>query len=151
MLVLGAGGAVRGALRPFLAEQPELVVVANRTKTKAIDLATQYAGHGDVEGCGYDDLAGERFDIVINGTSASLKGELPPLPAETLDGARLAYELAYGKGLTPFLRLAQNAGVPKLADGVGMLVEQAAEAFLWWRDVRPDTRAVIERMTIPLV
>ncbi|MGE8202700.1 MAG: shikimate dehydrogenase, partial [Variovorax sp.] len=99
----------------------------------------------------YGDLSGEKFDIVINGTSASLRGELPPLPVEALQGARLAYELAYGKGLTPFLRLAQNAGVPRLADGVGMLVEQAAEAFAWWRGVRPDTRAVIDRMTIPLV
>jgi shikimate dehydrogenase len=104
-----------------------------------------------VQGCGYGDLAGERFDIVINGTSASLKGELPPLPAQALQDAKLAYELAYGKGLTPFLRLAQHAGVPKLADGVGMLVEQAAEAFLWWRGVRPDTGSLIDRMTIPLV
>jgi shikimate dehydrogenase len=151
MLVIGAGGAVRGALLPFLAQQPNVVVLANRTETKAVDLAKQFAGHGHVQGCGYGDLAGERFDIVINGTSASLKGELPPLPAETLQGAKLAYELAYGKGLTPFLRLAQHAGVPTLADGVGMLVEQAAEAFLWWRGVRPDTCGVIDRMTIPLV
>jgi shikimate dehydrogenase len=151
MLVLGAGGAVRGALQPFLARQPAVVVLANRTQAKAVDLAKQFAGHGRVQGCGYGDLAGERFDIVINGTSASLRAELPPLPAQALQGAKLAYELAYGKGLTPFLRLAQNAGVPKLADGVGMLVEQAAEAFLWWRGVRPDTRSLIDRMTIPLV
>jgi shikimate dehydrogenase len=150
MLVIGAGGAARGALLPFLSQRPEAVVLANRTETKAIELAKQFATHGRVQGCGYDDLAGERFDIVINATSASLKGELPPLPAETLREAGLAYELAYGKGLTPFLRLARDAGVPKLADGVGMLVEQAAEAFLWWRGVRPDTRGVIDRMTIPL-
>jgi shikimate dehydrogenase len=151
MLVLGSGGAVRGALLPFLAQRPAELVLANRTVSKAADLAAQFAVHGPVRACGYGDLAGERFDIVINGTSASLKAELPPVPAEALQNAKLAYELAYGKGLTPFLRLAQNAGVPKLADGVGMLVEQAAEAFLWWRGVRPDTRSVIERMTIPLV
>lgn len=151
MLVIGAGGAVRGALLPFLAQQPAVLVLANRTKTKAVELARQFAEHGEVQGCGYDDLAGERFDIVINGTSASLKAELPPLPAQVLRGAKLAYELVYGKGLTPFLHLAQSAGVPKLADGVGMLVEQAAEAFLWWRGVRPDTRSLIDRMTIPLV
>jgi shikimate dehydrogenase len=151
MLVLGAGGAVRGALLPFLEQQPAVLVLANRTQGKADDLARQFAAHGKVEGCAYGDLSGEKFDIVINGTSASLRGELPPLPVEALQGARLAYELAYGKGLTPFLRLAQNAGVPRLADGVGMLVEQAAEAFAWWRGVRPDTRAVIDRMTIPLV
>ncbi|SEB26457.1 shikimate dehydrogenase [Variovorax sp. YR216] len=151
MLVLGAGGAVRGALLPFLAQQPELLVLANRTESKASDLATQLGAHGRVHSCSYGDLARERFDIVINGTSASLKAELPPVPAVALRNAKLAYELAYGKGLTPFLRLAHNAGVPKLADGVGMLVEQAAEAFVWWRGVRPDTRAVIDRMTIPLV
>jgi len=149
--VLGSGGAVRGALLPFLAQQPAELVLVNRTLPKAVDLAAQFAVHGPVRACAYADLAGERFDIVINGTSASLKAELPPVPAEALQNARLAYELAYGKGLTPFLRLAQNAGVPKLADGVGMLVEQAAEAFLWWRGVRPGTRPVIERMTIPLV
>lgn len=150
MLVLGAGGAVRGALMPLLAQQPEVLVLVNRTRSKAEDLARQFAAHGRVQSRGYAELAGERFDIVINGTSASLKAELPPVPAEAFQHATLAYELAYGKGLTPFLRLAQNAGVQKLADGVGMLVEQAAEAFLWWRGVRPDTRAVIDRMTIPL-
>jgi shikimate dehydrogenase len=151
MLVLGSGGAVRGALLPFLAQQPAELVLANRTVSKAADLAAQFSLNGPARACGYGDLAGERFDIVINGTSASLKAELPPVPAEALQNAKLAYELAYGKGLTPFLRLAQSAGVPKLADGVGMLVEQAAEAFVWWRGVRPDTREVIDRMTIPLV
>jgi len=98
----------------------------------------------------YEELPGQAFDIVVNATSASLVGELPPLPAEALAEARLAYELAYGKGLTPFLRLAREQGVARLADGVGMLVEQAAEAFAWWRGVRPETGAVIDRLTIPL-
>ncbi|MNN63423.1 Shikimate dehydrogenase [compost metagenome] len=87
---------------------------------------------------------------MVNATSASLVGELPPLPGAVLGETRLAYELAYGKGLTPFLHQAREAGVARVADGVGMLVEQAAEAFAWWRGIRPETRAVIDRLTIPL-
>jgi shikimate dehydrogenase len=150
VLVLGAGGTVRGMLAPFLACAPAALVVANRTPEKAVDLARLFAAHGPVTGCGYADLGGERFDLVLNATSASLRGELPPVPPAVFAGAALAYELAYGKGLTPFLRLAQNAGVHRLADGVGMLVEQAAEAWVWWRGVRPPTREVIDRLTIPL-
>jgi shikimate dehydrogenase len=156
VLVLGAGGAVRGALRPFLAQRPAALVIANRTLSKAADLVAGLVGAaGVVSACSYTDLANlpanEGFDLVVNATSASLKGELPPVPATVFGPDALAYELVYGKGLTPFLRLAQNAGVKRLADGVGMLAEQAAEAFEWWRGVRPDTRAVIDRLTVPLV
>jgi shikimate dehydrogenase len=155
VLVLGAGGATRGALLPFLAEQPAELVVANRTVTKAQELAAIGASHAKsnskVRACTYAELDGQTFDVVFNATSASLKAELPPVPASVFTGCVLAYELAYGKGLTPFLRLAQNAGVKQLADGVGMLAEQAAEAFEWWRGVRPDTRAVIDTLTVPLV
>jgi shikimate dehydrogenase len=151
VLLLGAGGASRGALAAFLARGPSEVVVANRTAAKATALARQFSAQGRVTGCGYADIGkGERFDLVFNATSASLKGELPAIDAAVFGRTALAYELAYGKGLTPFLRLAQNAGVPKLADGVGMLVEQAAEAWVWWRNVRPDTRAVIDKLTVPL-
>jgi shikimate dehydrogenase len=150
VLMLGAGGAARGAMLPFLSQSPATLVVVNRTVEKAVALAREFAAAGPVDACGYRDLAGERFDIVVNATSASLRAELPPLPAEVFGGATLAYELAYGKGLTPFLRLAQNAGVPRLADGVGMLVEQAAEAFAWWRGVRPATAALITQLTVPL-
>lgn len=151
VLVLGAGGAVRGALLPFLEQQPEELVIANRTVDKAVALAAEVRDHGHVHGCGYQDLEGERFDLVFNATSASLRGELPPVPATVFVPDGLAYELAYGKGLTPFLRMAQQTGVERLADGVGMLVEQAAEAFDWWRGVRPDTAAVIAQLTVPLV
>ncbi len=151
VLVLGAGGAARGALLPFLQAEPAEVVIANRTVEKASALASQFAAHGRVSGCGYQDLARERFDLVVNATSASLKGGVPPVPADAFVRAALAYELVYGKGLTPFLRFAQNAGAASLADGVGMLVEQAAEAFAWWRGVRPETRDLIRRMTVPLV
>ena len=153
VLLLGAGGAARGALLPFLAEEPAELVVANRSLDKAQALAriAEASGGGRVRGCTYQDLAGQAFDVVLNATSASLYAELPPVPASVFAPGCLAYELAYGKGLTPFLRLAQNAGVRQLADGVGMLAEQAAEAFEWWRGMRPDTRAVIEKLTVPLV
>lgn len=151
VLLMGAGGAARGALLPFLEQEPALLVVANRTVEKAEDLARQVAAQGNVRGGGYAVLADQRFDVVINATSASLRGELPPLPPAVFGDDCLAYELAYGKGLTPFLRLAQNAGAKTLAHGVGMLVEQAAEAFAWWRGVRPGTRALIDEMIVPLV
>lgn len=150
VLVLGAGGAVRGALLPFLAAGPARLVIANRDLAKAQTLAAE-VNDERVQVSTYEALAGQRFDLVINATSASLFGELPPIDAAVFGHARLAYELAYGKGLTPFLRLAQEAGVARFADGVGMLVEQAAEAFEWWRGVRPQTPAVIEQLTVPLV
>ncbi len=151
VLLLGAGGAARGALLPFLAQAPAELVIANRTVARALELQAMGAAQANVRGCGYPDLAGQTFDVVFNATSASLRAELPPVPASVFAPGCLAYELAYGKGLTPFLRLAQNAGTRRLADGAGMLVEQAAEAFAWWRGVRPDTRAAIERITIALV
>ena len=153
VLLLGAGGAARGALLPFLAELPAELVIANRSADKAQALARIAAASGasGVRGCGYAELAGQTFDVVFNATSASLRAELPPVPASVFAPGALAYELAYGKGLTPFLRLAQNAGALYLADGVGMLAEQAAEAFEWWRGVRPDTRTVIDKLRVPLV
>ncbi|MBG6071328.1 MULTISPECIES: shikimate dehydrogenase [unclassified Polaromonas] len=153
VLMLGAGGAARGALLPFLAQQPAQLVIANRSLGKAQELVriAMASSAGPVRGCTYQDLERQAFDLVFNATSASLLAEMPPVPASVFAPGCLAYELAYGKGLTPFLRLAQNAGVQQLADGVGMLAEQAAEAFEWWRGVRPDTRAVIERLTVALV
>ncbi|MGY4527056.1 shikimate dehydrogenase [Pseudomonas sp. TE21394] len=149
VLLLGAGGAVRGALLPFLQAGPRELVLANRDMAKALTLRNEL-DHPRLRISRYEELQGQAFDIVVNATSASLSGELPPLPDDVLGETRLAYELVYGKGLTPFLRMAQGQGVARLADGVGMLVEQAAEAFAWWRGVRPATRAVIDRLTIPL-
>ena len=154
VLILGAGGATRGALLPVLAQGPAEVVIANRTVAKAAELAAlarqQILGAVPVSGVGYEALTGA-FDVVFNATSASLTAELPPLSAKVFAPGCLAYDLTYGKGLTPFLRLAQQAGVAHVCDGVGMLVEQAAEAFAWWRGVRPDTAAVIADITVPLV
>jgi shikimate dehydrogenase len=151
VLVLGAGGAARGAVLPFLEQKPAQLFIVNRTVEKALALKTQFSDYGTLSAMGYDALVGRGpFDIVVNATSASLRGELPPITRESFAPDGLAYELAYGKGLTPFLRVAQGAGVKRIADGVGMLVEQAAEAFAWWRGARPDTRSLIERLTIPL-
>jgi shikimate dehydrogenase len=151
VLVLGAGGATRGALLPLLAEQPALLVVVNRSVDKAHELAALAAGHGKVLGCGYAELSGQSFDVVFNATSSSLQAALPPVAASVFASHGLAYDLTYGKGLTPFLQLARSAGVAQCVDGVGMLVEQAAEAFAWWRGVRPATQAVIAHITVPLV
>jgi len=152
ILLLGAGGAARGALLPFLEQQPAELVLVNRTVVKANVLGERFASYGTLVTTGYEQLAQERgqYDIVVNATSASLQGELPPVSASVFGHGCLAYELLYGKGLTPFLRLAKNAGVQHVADGVGMLVEQAAEAFEWWRGVRLDTSPVIKQLTVPL-
>ena len=153
VLLLGAGGAARGALHPLLAERPALLVIANRTAAKARALAAEASASAGPRpsGCGEDELEGCSFDVVINATSASQSGAAPAIPPQVFAPGGLAYDMVYGRGLTPFLRLAQQAGVTRLADGVGMLIEQAAEAFAWWRGVRPDTRRVITELTIPLV
>ena len=154
VLLLGAGGAARGAMLPFLRQNPAQLLLVNRTVSKAQALFEQFKpfAQGGFACCSYPDLGGvaEKFDMVINATSASLRGELPPVHTSVFAPDCLAYELAYGKGLTPFLRLARGAGAQRLADGVGMLVEQAAEAFAWWRGVRPETASMIERLTVPL-
>ena len=155
VLLLGAGGATRGALAPIARAGASRIVIANRTVGKAAALAQEMAPHLPgtvVEGGGFGDLApGDAFDIVINATAASLAGEAPAVPPAAFAPGALAYDMVYGKGLTPFLKLAQAAGAARVADGVGMLVEQAAEAFAWWRGVRPDTREALTRLTVPLV
>jgi shikimate dehydrogenase len=151
VLLLGAGGATRGALLPLAQQGPAVLAVANRTADKAHALRADFAAHATLQTGGYADLAGASFDVVINATSTGLGGESLPLPAGLFAPGALAYDMVYGRGLTPFLRQAREAGVRALADGVGMLVEQAAEAFAWWRGVRPDTRDVIARLSVPLV
>jgi shikimate dehydrogenase len=151
VLLLGAGGAARGALLPFLDAGPAQMVVVNRDLDKARALVNETGARGSLSACPYGDLEGMgRFDLVLNATSASLTGALPAVPPGVFSPQGLAYELAYGKKLTPFLRLARNAGVQNLADGVGMLVEQAAQAFAWWRGPRPRTEAVIRQLLVPL-
>ncbi len=155
VLVLGAGGAARGALQPLLMAGPLRLLVANRSVDKARDLVHSLhalgLGCGILAAGGWADLArAGAFDIVINATSASLTADALPLPPGVFAPDGLAYDMVYGKGLTPFLRQARAAGTAHLADGVGMLVEQAAEAFAWWRGVRPETRPVIDQLAVPL-
>lgn len=143
VLVLGAGGAVRGVLEPLLAEQPAQLVIANRTVQKAEQLADLFPNVDTISGSGFDALASSQFDLVINGTSASLSGELPPLPRELLADGAHCYDMMYGSKPTPFMSWAQHQGVMACSDGLGMLVEQAAESFYLWRGVRPETAQVI--------
>jgi len=144
VLILGAGGAVRGVLGPLLQEDPAEVVIANRTPERAQELADAFEEQGRVDGCGFDDLDGSRYDIVINGTSASLKGEVPPLPEGILAKGSFCYDMMYGSEPTAFMLWADDEGCEQISDGLGMLVEQAAESFQLWRGVRPETTPVIK-------
>ena len=144
VLLLGAGGAVRGVLGPLLEEHPAEVVIANRSAERAQELADDFEDHGKVEGSSFDDLDGTHYDIVINGTSASLKGEVPPLPEGILAKGAFCYDMMYSGEPTAFLVWAEDEGCERLSDGLGMLVEQAAESFKIWRGVRPQTTPVIK-------
>lgn len=146
LLVLGAGGAVRGVLGPLLEEKPEAVWIANRTAEKARQLAAEFGDLGTVTGCGLDEIPAQAFDLIINGTSMSLQDQAPPLESSQITSETACYDMAYGTEPTAFLRWAGEQGVTRLADGLGMLVEQAAESFQLWRGVRPDTAPVIEAL-----
>jgi shikimate dehydrogenase len=146
ILLLGAGGASRGVLRPLLEARPKRLLIANRTTAKAVALAASVADLGTVEGCGLDALAGQRFDLIINGTSAGLQGEVPTLPNEILKIGGWTYDMMYGDEPTAFVCWGQGQGACKAMDGLGMLVEQAAESFFLWRGVRPRTAPVIEQL-----
>ena len=146
ILLLGAGGATRGVLLPLLDSRPARLTIANRTVAKAEALSTLFAARaGDCvrDACGFDALAGRRFDLVINATAASLADELPPLPPGLYAEGALAYDMMYGRGPTRFMRAALADGAARAADGLGMLVEQAAESFTLWRGVRPDSGPVL--------
>lgn len=147
VLVLGAGGAVRGIIAPLLAEQPARVVIANRTLAKAEELvqlfnADKHAQEAKRLRASSLQIHARPFDVVINGTSASLGGEMPDLDPAILNPNACCYDMMYGKTLTPFLQWAQQHGA-HVADGLGMLVEQAAESFYLWRGVRPATQSVM--------
>jgi len=139
ILILGAGGASRGIIAPILEQSPQTLVIANRTVDKAVKLAAEFHDKGPITGCGYDALENRQFDLILNATSASLSGQLPPLPDGLLAAGGNCYDLAYGNEPTAFVRWGLENHAAKSLDGLGMLVEQAAEAFFIWRGVRPQT------------
>jgi len=152
ILLLGAGGASRGVLRPLLDESPASLVIANRTHEKAITLAEEITADTgtnimtSVAGCGLDDLDNQQFDLIINATAASLKGQVPDIPPDCLAKGGWIYDMMYGNEPTAFIHWGQRVGAAKALDGLGMLVEQAAESFFLWRGVMPDTEAVIRQL-----
>ncbi|MFA7553184.1 MAG: shikimate dehydrogenase [Spongiibacteraceae bacterium] len=143
VLLLGGGGAVRGVLEPLLGLNPAHLLISNRTVKKAQQLAQDFADLGNVSACSYEALHANQFDLIINGTSASLAGELPPLPTQALTDQGCCYDMMYSNGPTPFMRWGAENAAWAVADGLGMLVEQAAESFLLWRGMRPQTTEVI--------
>ena len=148
ILLLGAGGAVRGVLGPLLAEEPSTLVIANRTVAKAEGLVTLFepvAGQTRLEACGFE-APKEPFDLIINGTSASLQGDLPPISPNVIGAGTVVYDMMYSLQTTTFNQWALDHGATLVFDGLGMLVEQAAESFRIWRGVRPETRPVIDEL-----
>jgi shikimate dehydrogenase len=148
VLVLGAGGAARGILQPLLCEAPRRVVIANRTSSRAAELTAAFAGMGPLSAIAPTALAGQRFDVVINATSIGLGSEVPRdlWPSGLFAPGALAYDLVYADSTTPFVAWATEQGAAKTADGLGMLIEQAAESFALWRGVRPQTAPVFALM-----
>ena len=148
VLLLGAGGAARGVVLPILRQGPQAIVIANRTRATADALAAQFAAlaaqPGQVSACGFEDIAGA-FDVVVNATSASLAAAMPPVPASAFCQGTLALDMMYGNKASPFMEFAAAHGA-SVRDGLGMLVEQAAEAFAIWRGVRPQTAAILEQI-----
>jgi len=150
VLLLGAGGAARGILAPLLGLQPSQLLIVNRTVQRAHELVQEFRDLGQLQAVGYDQLNGSPFDLVINATAASLAGELPALPARIVNKDSICYDLAYAREDTPFVQWAHQRGVARAMDGLGMLVEQAAESFHLWRGVRPDTASVLSALVAEL-
>lgn len=146
VLVLGAGGAVRGILEPLLRERPGELLVVNRSAERAARFPAEFGDLGAIRGGGYELMQGERFDLVINATSAGLEDAMPPLPDTLLAERACCYDLGYGAAPTPFMRWAALQAAWAVSDGLGMLVEQAAESFYLWRKVRPATGPVINQL-----
>ena len=146
VLVLGAGGAARGVLEPLLRERPQELLIVNRTPENAIQLAAEFADIAPVQGGAYELIGQRQFDLIINATSAGLSGEMPALPSSLLTERSCCYDMVYGNTPTPFMRWAAHHAAWAVADGLGMLVEQAAQSFYIWRKVRPETRAVINQL-----
>ncbi len=143
ILLLGAGGAARGVIAPLLEQKPDSLIIANRTASKAHQLAKLFSTYGPIKGVGFDEIPEQPFDCIINATAASLHGEVPPVPAACIGSSTCVYDMMYAAQATAFLQWAQQQGAKQCIDGLGMLVEQAAESFYIWRHVRPQTAPVI--------
>lgn len=146
VLIVGAGGAVRGVLEPILKERPKELTIVNRTAKKAKKLAKEFKALGTIYGGGYELIGDEQFDLVINATSAGLEGDMPALPASLLNEKSCCYDMVYGDDPTIFSRWAAQNAAWAVADGLGMLVEQAAESFYLWRHTRPETQPIIHAL-----
>ena len=147
VLLLGAGGAARGLVAPLLAARPTALVIANRTKDRAQRLVEQFANPAVLEAVAFAELTGAApFEILINATSAGLKGEAPPFPGSLIDPQSFCYDLVYSVKDTPFVLWARQHGAARAVQGWGMLIEQAAESFQTWRGVRPDTRPILKQL-----
>lgn len=148
ILLIGAGGAVRGVLQALLEQQPASLLIANRTKQKAVQLADDFSDLGTITGCGLNEIGNPRFDIIINGTSASLQGDLPAITETIFKSDSCSYDMMYAAQATPFMRWSSKNGAAQVLDGLGMLVEQAAESFFIWRGVKPETPPVIKQLRL---
>lgn len=147
ILILGAGGATRGVLAPLLGLAPATLTIANRTPERAEALAAAFADLGATQGVGFAQVGNTPFDLIINATSASLSGEIPPIARQAVGAQTVCYDLAYGKSATAFVKWAQACGCARALQGLGMLVEQAAESFRIWHGVRPQTAPVLAALS----
>jgi shikimate dehydrogenase len=150
LLLLGAGGAARGAIAPLLGLKPSEMTIVNRNVERARELAQSFSDMGRLKAIGYQDFGSEPFDVVINATAASMAGEVPALPPGIVSSRSICYDMYYGRDETPFTSWALQRGCARAIMGLGMLVEQAAESFHLWRGVRPDTASVLSSLTAEL-
>jgi len=150
VLLLGAGGAARGVVAPLLAQSPRLLMIANRTHVRAVELAGRFTALGPVSALPLEALHGQTFDVLINATSASLHNTVPDIGADLVAKGGCCYDMMYAAKPTAFMRWARDSDAVCSVDGAGMLVEQAAEAFYVWRGVRPRTREVIAALRAQL-
>ncbi len=146
LLLLGAGGAARGIILPLLKQNPLSITIVNRTVSKADKLADIFAPYGNIHAASYAALKNQQFDILFNATSSSLQNTLPPLPDTIIGTSGYSYDLMYSDSDTPFMQWAYQHGAKQCSDGLGMLVEQAAESFFLWRAIRPDTQPIIQQL-----
>jgi shikimate dehydrogenase len=143
LLILGAGGATRGVLAPLLEQEPREIRIANRTPERAIRLRDEFSDLGEISASGFAEVEDRPWDLVVNATAASLAGEVPELPSRAVGRDSVCYDMAYGRGDTVFMRWAAGRGSKRAYKGWGMLVEQAAESYLLWHGVRPETKTVV--------